>query len=139
MIYDDQWLELLNEITEVAATIKNLVPGLGLWDSDDEDFFRYYFVDRMVNIGKSVALLTERGFYHEAGIAARTAVEGQLYFEAYKRNPSLACLFRLFGIYEGYDEKYRTARWQERKRQREQNFKDETAVDVAGKTAPTSG
>ena len=42
-----------------------------------EDFFRYYFVDRMVNIGKSVALLTKRGFYHEAGIAARTAVEGQ--------------------------------------------------------------
>lgn len=135
MSYDDQWLDILKEMTEVADTIKSLVPGLGLWNSADEDFFRYYFADRMVNIGKSVASLTELGFFHEAGVAARTAVEGLLYFEAYKRTPSLARLFRLFGIYEGYDETYRTARWHERKRQREQKLNDETAVDAAAKAA----
>jgi hypothetical protein len=135
MIHDEQWLNLLNETTEVAAAIKNVIPGMDLPYSDDENFFRYSFLDRLVNIGKSVAILTEGGFYHEAGVAARTAVEGELYFEAYKRAPSLARLFRLFGVYEGYDETYRTALWREKKLQRKSNFDDETAANAATKAA----
>ncbi len=135
MIHDDQWLDILKEAIHVATTIKNHIHGDGLPPSNDEEFFCYRFGDRAINIGKSVALLTANGLYHEAGVAARTAVEGQLYFEAYKRDPSLARLFRLFGVYEGYDEKYRTALWQERKRQRESNLDDETAANVVAKAA----
>jgi hypothetical protein len=135
MIHDEQWLNLLNETTEVAAEIKNLIPGMGLWYSDDENFFRYSFLDRLVNIGKSVATLTEKGLYHEAGVAARTAVEGELYFEAYKRDQPLARLFHLFWVYEGYDESYRAALWRENKRQRENNLDDQTAANAVAKAA----
>ena len=133
MIYDDQWLDILKEAIHVATTIKNHIPSNGLPPSNDEQFFCYCFLDRAINIGESVALLTANGLYHEAGIAARTALEGQLYFEAYKRDLSLARLFRLFGVYEGYDETYRTALWQERKRQRESNLHEWAAANAVAK------
>jgi len=125
----------LKEAIHVATTIKNYIPSNGLPPSNDEQFFCYCFLDRAINIGESVALLTANGLYHEAGIAARTVLEGQLYFEAYKRDLSLARLFRLFGVYEGYDETYRTALWQERKRQRESNLDEWAAANAVAKAA----
>ena len=94
MNHDSVWLKTLKEFTDplegTASLIMTSIPGMGLWDSGDDDFFLYWFMDRAVNIGGSVALLVEHGFYHEAGVAARTAVEAQLYLAEYKRNKSLA-------------------------------------------------
>ena len=125
----------MKEAIHAATTIKNNIPSNGLSRSNDEQFFCYYFLDRVINIGEGVALLTANGLYHEAGIAARTALEGQLYFEAYKGDISLARLFRLFGVYEGYEETYRTALWQEQKRQRESNLDDWVAANAVAKAA----
>ena len=106
MSYDNDWLNLLNEFTDpltgTASLIKTSIPGMGLVNSRDEDFFLYWLMDRAVNIGKSVALLVEHGLDHEAGVAARTAVEAQIYLAEYKRDKSLARKWRYFSIYEDY-------------------------------------
>ena len=88
-------------------------------------------------------MLAEHGFYHEAGVAARTAVEAQFYLAEYKRDKSLAHKWRYFYIYEGYHEMCRATYMyeliKEHKIQKEQNIDDETTAranaEVAAKAA----
>lgn len=133
MSYDSDWLNTLKEFTDplngAASLITTSIPGMGLGDSGDDDFFLYWFMDRAVDIGRSVALLVEHGFYHEAGVAARTAVEAHFYLAEYKRNKSLAHKWRYFQIYEGYHEIYKATYMyeliKEHKTQKEQNIDDD--------------
>jgi hypothetical protein len=143
MTYDIDWLNSLKEFTDplegAASLIMTSIPGMGLPESGDDDFFLYWFMDRAVDIGRSVALLVERGFYHEAGVAARTAVEAQFYLAEYKRDKSLAHKWRYFYIYEGYHETYSiTYRYEllkEHKIQKEQNINDETTARAKAEVA----
>ncbi len=143
MSYDNDWLNLLNEFTDpltgTASLIKTSIPGMGLVNSRDEDFFLYWFMDRAVNIGKSVALLVEHGLDHEAGVAARTAVEAQIYLAEYKRDKSLARKWRYFSIYEDYHEIYRDAERAEfikqHEIQRAQNIDDKATAKANAKIA----
>jgi hypothetical protein len=148
MSYDRDWLNILKEFTDpltgTASLITNLIPGgTGFPDSGDDDFLLYWFMDRAVGIGRSVALLVEHGFYREAGVAARTAVEGQFYLAGYKRDKSLAHKWRYFYIYEGYHEiyadAYRSELIKEHKKQKEQNISDRATMtanaEVAAKAA----
>lgn len=145
--YDSEWLSLLKELSEplagVASSITTSIPSLDLTDIDDKAFFLYYFLNRTLRIGQSVALLVENGQYHEAGVAARTALEGQFYLAEYKRDNSLATSWRRFTVYEAYRETYsdiyRDELIKEHKTQKEQNIDDEvTAIanaEVAVKAA----
>ncbi len=145
--YDSEWLSLLKELSEpltgVASLVTTSIPGLDLTSSDDKAFFLYYFIDRTLHIAQSVVLLVENGQYHEAGVAARTALEGQFYLAEYKRDPSLATKWRRFAIYEGYYEIYRQCYRNElirqHKNQKEQDIEDEataiTNAEAAAKAA----
>ena len=52
MTYDVDWLNSLKEFTDplegAASLIMTSIPGMGLWDSGDDDFFLYWFMDRAV-------------------------------------------------------------------------------------------
>jgi hypothetical protein len=143
MSYDRDWLDSLKEFTDplegTASLIMTSIPGMGLGNSGDDDLFLYWFLNRGVNIGRSVALLVEHGFYHEAAVAARTAVEAQFYLAEYKRNKSLSHKWRYFYIYEGYHEMYKVTYRIEfikkHKIQKEQNIDDDATARAYAKVA----
>ena len=146
-MYDKEWLSLLKEfcdpVTGTASLIKTSIPGSGLANSEDKHLFLFYFLDRAINIGRVVASLVERRCYHDAGVAARTAVEGQFYLAAYKIDDSLASEWRRFAALEDYQELYRdvyrNALISEHKSQKQRNIDDEDTVranaEVAAKAA----
>lgn len=145
--YDSEWLSLLKELSEpltgVASLVTISIPGSGLTSSDDKAFFLYYFMDRTLHIAQSVVLLVENGQFHEAAVAARTALEGRVYLTEYKRDPSLATKWRRFAIYEGYNEiyrlNYRDELIKQHKNQKEEDIEDEsTAVKNAKAAAKTA-
>ena len=143
MTYDSDWFDFLSEMTDsltgTASLIKTAIPGSGLNDSRDDDFFIYWFTDRAINIGKSVALLVKNGLDPEAGVAARTAIEGQFYLAEFKRDSSLATKWRYFTIYEDYHETYRDAERAElikqHQLQKAQNINDEATAQATAKAA----
>jgi hypothetical protein len=132
MSYDSDWLNLLKELTETASLITTSISISSLANSGDDDFFLYWFMERTLKIGRSVALLVEQGFYQEAAVAARTAAEAQFYLAEYRRNRSLAHKWRYFYIYEEYHEKYRdicrSELIREHKIQKEQNISDKATA-----------
>jgi hypothetical protein len=145
-MYDEEWLRLLKElcdpVTGAASSVKTSIPGSGLANSEDKDLFLYYFLDRAINIGRVVASLVENGFYHDAGVAARTAVEGTFYLAAYKGDESLASEWRKYAALEDYQElyrdAYRNALISEHKSQKQRNIDEDAAranAEVAAKAA----
>jgi hypothetical protein len=141
--YDSEWLGLLKDfaapLAGVASLITTSIPGSGLTSSDDKAFFLYYFMERTLQIAQSVALLVENEQYHEAGVAARTALEGQFYLAEYKRDRSLATKRRRFAVYEGYHEiyrqNYRNELIKQHKNQKEQNIEDEATAIASAEAA----
>jgi len=105
--YDREVLSFIEELATVAERIslklseklENKLRKARKKITDD-DMFVCMFLRRTVTYGKSIGLLTRKGFYHEATIIARTVLEGLFYFQYYVYNTGLAKRWRLFAIYE---------------------------------------
>lgn len=64
--------------------------------------FLYKFLQRNIECGDSLILLTEKGFFHVALLGARNMFEGTFYFEAFIRELPLAEMWLLFAMCEDY-------------------------------------
>jgi hypothetical protein len=95
-------LKFLREIVGLCEKIENTIVKHSSKNNPDEDFFVYHFFHRSFLFGKSLILLVDNQFFHEAVLISRNILEGLFYFEAYRKDASLSTKWRLYGMYEDY-------------------------------------
>jgi len=95
-------LMVLRDIVSLCEKIDSTIVKHSSKESSDEDFFVSHFFHRSFLFGKGIIVLVDNHLFHEATLVARNMLEGLFYFEAYKREPSLATKWRLYVLYEDY-------------------------------------
>jgi Family of unknown function (DUF5677) len=102
-------LDCVKEMTDLADRIKKNIPrpqeGSKLIPID---FFIFFFLQRTVNAGKSIALLTENRLYQDALVIARTVLEGNYYLRAFLKDDSLGRKWNSYYVLEKYQEEYKS-------------------------------
>jgi hypothetical protein len=97
-------VDRLKEITDLAEKIMGRMHLSNNPELAPIDFFLFFFMQRAVNIGRSLTLLIENGQHQDAWIFARMAFEGRCYILKFQLDPSLANKWVLFYIHAKYIE-----------------------------------
>ncbi len=97
-------LSVFQDIVGVSKRIDTAISRYSSKDSSDEDFFIYHFFHRSFLFGKSILLLVDNQFFHEAVLVARNMMEGLFYFQAFRFEiiSGLPKKWRLYALYEDY-------------------------------------
>lgn len=104
-------LPFIDELVAYAEEIENAIPGKGAENSNDQDFFLYHLLHRMVRFSKAVVILAEGDFFHEVVLISRVELEGLACFIAYasgilakkrKGDAALASKWRAAMRYEAF-------------------------------------
>jgi hypothetical protein len=100
-------LDCVKEMTDLADRIKNSIPQSPK-DSSliPVDFFIFFFLQRTVNAGKSIAVLAENKLHQDALVIARTVLESNYYLRAFLKDDSLARKWHSYYVLEKYQEEY---------------------------------
>ncbi|MGA2883966.1 MAG: DUF5677 domain-containing protein [Halobacteriota archaeon] len=97
----------IKEIVALAKKIENHKPPNPDKCLDDKVYFYYNFLRRLVDYGNSVVILVRGKHTHAAVLVARTAFEGLVYVESYRKfYESLEKKWCYYAIYEAYREEY---------------------------------
>lgn len=95
------------EIIALAKKIENRKPRNPDKCLDDKVYFYYNFLSRLVDYGNIVVMLVRGKHTHAAVLVARTAFEGLVYVESYRRfYESLEKKWCYYAIYEAYRDEY---------------------------------
>jgi hypothetical protein len=97
-------LRVFQDMVGVSKRIDTDISRYSSTDSSDEDFFIYHFFHRSLLFGKSIILLVDNQFLHEATLVGRNIMEGLFYFQAFRFEiiSGLPQKWRLYGLYEDY-------------------------------------
>lgn len=100
-------ISFVKEITTLAKKIEKCMPPNSQLCLDDKVYFYYNFLHRLVDYGKNVVTLVNGKNTHAAVLVARTAFEGLVYVESYRKfYDVLAKKWCYYAVYEGYREEY---------------------------------
>jgi hypothetical protein len=107
-LVERELVAFVKQISTLATKIENCMPKNPQKKCvDDKTYFYKHFLHRLANYGNSVAILVRAKHTHAAVLVARTAFEGLVYVESYRKfYEFLEKKWCYYAIYEAYREEY---------------------------------